>query len=143
MIPRCLALDIGAARVGVAVNVGELVLPRETISRSELPAWLAENSPSFDVCLVGLPLNLQGELAESASAIIDLVAAIEFPTGLQVRFSDERMTTSVAQQKLRQSGRNVKNSRGIIDAQAAAEILEHAIRANPDRPGRDLDEYQR
>ncbi len=45
-------------------------------------------------------------------------------TGCEVRLLDERLTTVAAQKALHASGRNVKNSRAVIDQVAAQMILQ-------------------
>jgi len=40
---------------------------------------------------------------------------------------DERFSTKIAQGKMHQAGRNVKNSRKDIDSASAVEILERAL----------------
>jgi putative Holliday junction resolvase len=44
-----------------------------------------------------------------------------------VRIIDERFSTKIAQSKLQEAGRNVKNSRKDIDSASAVEILERAL----------------
>ena len=45
----------------------------------------------------------------------------------EIRFIDERLTTSGAASILRESGLKAKEQKGIIDQQAAIEILEIAL----------------
>ena len=141
MIPKCLALDIGSTRIGVAVNIGELVLPRESIPRRDFEAWYRNEAPSHDVLLVGLPLALDGSLALAASQVIAFVEQLTPPDGTELRFVDERLTTVIANRRLREAGRDSKSQRSVVDAQAAAEILEGALAINPNSPGRKLDEF--
>lgn len=141
MIPSCLALDIGTERVGIAINVGSLVLPKEVVPRGELKVWLQENAPPFDYLVVGLPIDLRGEQGPAAKNVLNFLQSLELNPHVTLRFVDERLTTALAARRLRESGRNSKSSRQVVDAQAAAEILEAAISLNPSLPGKGIDEF--
>ena len=126
---RRLAIDVGSARIGVAVSEGTLALPLESISASENPALrVAEiaNQKQTEVIYVGLPLNLRGEFTASTQKAVEF-AQLLAGQGLTVRMIDERLTTKSAQQMLHSSGKKVKESREYIDAQAAALILDFAL----------------
>ena len=126
---RRLAIDVGSARIGVAVSEGMLALPLESISASENPALrVAEiaNQKQAEVIYVGLPLNLRGEFTASTQKAVEF-AQLLAGQGLTVRMIDERLTTKSAQQMLHSSGKKVKESREYIDAQAAALILDFAL----------------
>jgi putative Holliday junction resolvase len=128
-VSRRLAIDVGSARIGVAVSEGTLALPLESISASENPALrVAEiaNQKQAEVIYVGLPLNLRGEFTASTQKAVEF-AQLLAGQGLTVRMIDERLTTKSAQQMLHSSGKKVKESREYIDAQAAALILDFAL----------------
>jgi putative Holliday junction resolvase len=128
-VSRRLAIDVGSARIGVAVSEGTLALPLESISASENPAQrVAEiaNQKQAEVIYVGLPLNLRGEFTASTQKAVEF-AQLLAGQGLTVRMIDERLTTKSAQQMLHSSGKKVKESREYIDAQAAALILDFAL----------------
>ena len=132
---RRLAVDVGSARIGLAISEGTLALPLETlpadssaIHRINEIAQLKE----VDAIYVGLPLNLRGEFTASTSKAIEF-AQLLAASGLSVRMIDERLTTKSAQQMLQKAGKKVKESREYIDAQAAALILEFAL--NSERGG--------
>lgn len=124
-----LALDVGEARIGLAVSQGSLVLPLETFPNTKegllsLESELQSRNP--DVVYVGLPLNLKGEKTKSTQSALDFAAWVE-SLGFLVRLIDERLTTRAAQARLHSAGKSTKDSRGYIDAQAAATILEFAL----------------
>lgn len=126
---RRLAIDVGSARIGVAVSEGTLALPLESISATNNPvARVVEITVQKQVTAVyvGLPLNLKGDFTASTQSAIDF-AKLLADHGLTVRMIDERLTTKSAQQMLQLSGKKVKESREYIDAQAAALILDFAL----------------
>ena len=132
---RRLAVDVGSARIGLAISEGSLALPLETLPAdvSVLPQIQEiAQSRNVDVIYVGLPLNLRGEFTPSTSKAIEFAHSLA-EAGLTVRMIDERLTTKSAQQMLQKAGKRVKESREYIDAQAAALILEFAL--NSERGG--------
>ncbi len=132
---RRLAVDVGSARIGIAISEGSLALPLETLAATkESLVAIQEIIKKRDVSVVyvGLPLNLRGEFTPSTTKAIEFAQELS-GLGLVVRMIDERMTTKSAQRLLQNSGKNVKESREYIDAQAAALILEFAL--NSERGG--------
>jgi len=128
-VSRRLAIDVGSARIGVAVSEGTLALPLESISATDNPvARVIEISEQkqASVVYVGLPLNLKGNFTASTQKAIDF-AKLLAEQGITIRMIDERLTTKSAQQMLHSSGKKVKESREYIDAQAAALILDFAL----------------
>ena len=126
---RRLAIDVGSARIGVAVSEGTLALPLESISATDNPVArvieIAEQKQA-SVVYVGLPLNLKGNFTASTQQAINF-AKLLAEQGITIRMIDERLTTKSAQQMLHSSGKKVKESREYIDAQAAALILDFAL----------------
>ena len=126
---RRLAIDVGSARVGLAISEGTLALPLETlVADADVVARISDIVRSKDVSVlyVGLPLNLRGEFTASTHKAIAFAKSLE-GIGLTVRMIDERLTTKSAQQMLQKSGKKVKESREYIDAAAAALILDFAL----------------
>jgi putative Holliday junction resolvase len=128
-VNRRLAIDVGSARIGIAVSEGTLSLPLESISATDNPVArvieIAEQKQA-SVVYVGLPLNLKGNFTASTQNAIDF-AKLLAEQGITIRMIDERLTTKSAQQMLHLSGKKVKESREYIDAQAAALILDFAL----------------
>ena len=128
-----LALDRGAARIGVAAcdPAGTLAYPVETVPAgpSALPriaALVAEYEPIELV--LGLPRTLAG--TESYAAATIRTAAGELAAGLPgltIRLVDERLSTAAASRQLGQAGRSTRRQRKIIDQAAAVAILEGAL----------------
>jgi putative Holliday junction resolvase len=127
---RKLAVDVGQSRIGLAISEGSLVLPLEVISASESAAsevlQIARDRQVAGI-YIGLPLALSGSYTQSTHKAVEFARDLgeDFP----VRLIDERLTTKSAQSRLRESGKDSKQSRGIVDAQAAALILEFALQS--------------
>ncbi len=130
---RKLAVDVGQSRIGLAISEGSLVLPLEVIPAGESAAnqvlELARDR-GVSAIYVGLPLSLNGSFTPSTTNSVEFAKGLG--TDFAVRLIDERLTTKTAQSRLREGGKNSKQSRGIVDAQAAALILEFAIQSERD-----------
>ena len=126
---RRLAVDVGSARIGLAISEGTLALPLETLAADAQAITRIQeiaSSRDVEVVYVGLPLNLKGEFTASTTKAIEFAQLLE-SVGLVVRMIDERLTTKSAQNMLQKAGKKVKESREYIDAQAAALILDFAL----------------
>ena len=78
--------------------------------------------------IVGLPTTLggrEGSAAEDARSFAATLAAKLAP--VPVRLVDERFTTVIAHEALRQGGKNSKRRRSVVDRTAAALLLQGAL----------------
>ncbi len=128
---RLLGLDVGDRRIGVAVSdpTGSLATPIEAYWRRDLPsdvrhiAGLADELGVSGI-IVGLPINMngtEGPQAEKTRSFADALAA----AGLEVTLWDERLSTVEAKRRLIEvGGKRRRRIRELIDAEAAALILE-------------------
>lgn len=125
---RCLGIDFGSSRIGIAISdeLGMLAHPLETVPNdasflSRLRKIVLEKRVSRMV--VGIPRNMDGSYgpaAEKAKLFLSELKS-EF-TDLRLIAWDERLTTMEAQRLLHAAGRDVKKSRPVID-QVAAQVL--------------------
>jgi putative holliday junction resolvase len=139
-----LAVDVGSVRIGVARSDpgGILASPLTVLvcgpgDLDELTR-LAAGADAIEV-IVGLPTSLSGREGQAAvgarSFAADLAGRIA-PT--PVRLVDERFTTTEAHHALRRSGRDSRARRHVVDAAAAALLLQSALdaeRATGQPPG--------
>jgi putative Holliday junction resolvase len=128
---RRLGVDVGRARIGVAVcdRDGLLATPVETVRRDDSTDLrrILELADEYDVLevVVGLPLSMSG--GDTASTEDARVFAARIAARRPVRLVDERLSTVTAQRGLHQAGKNTKKSRAVIDQAAAVIILQHAL----------------
>ena len=130
-----MALDVGKARIGVAVCDREAILssPFDSVTRSssiaETISHLANLVTENDVfeIYVGEPLSLSGLDTLSTTDARFVAAELSKSIGVPVRMIDERLTTVTAASKLREAGFNSKSSKSVIDSASAVEILELAL----------------
>lgn len=132
---RRIAFDYGDIRIGVAVcdPNGIISSPLAVLATekkhlaTEIQAIFAEYEPVQ--IFIGLPKQLSGiesVSAEKARSFGDFLA--EF-TDVEITYIDERLSTVSAQSKLREAGKSAKESKELIDAMAAVEILELGLQS--------------
>ena len=131
-----LALDVGAARIGLAQwdarrGVREAGVLRRTRLAEDL-ARLGRLARERGVTrlLVGLPRNLDGSEGPQAQRVRDFVVALTEALGLPVALWDEYATSQEATAALGLGGRPLSaRERGLVDARAAALLLERYLGA--------------
>jgi putative holliday junction resolvase len=128
-----LAVDVGSTRIGVARcdPDGLLASPLATIrrGRGDLDdlASIAAGEGAIEV-IVGLPTGLSGREGAAAAQARSFAAALaDRLAPLPVRLVDERFTTVIAHDALRQGGRGSRARRPVVDKAAAALILQGAL----------------
>lgn len=128
---RILAVDWGARRIGLAVSdpLGILATGLPTLvvqGEAEAVARVADTvrEVEAEALVVGLPLTLMGEKGESALAAERFAAKLADATGLPVHLYDERLTSTIAQRRLHETGARTKGKKGKVDEGAAVALLE-------------------
>ena len=128
-----LAVDPGTVRIGVARSdrSGIIATPLTVVRRgkgdTDALAALAAAEEAIEI-LVGLPRSLsgrEGPAAVTARQFAQRLADRVAP--LPVRLVDERFTTTTAHEALRARGKDSRARREIVDAAAAAVLLEAAL----------------
>jgi len=129
-----LALDLGAARVGVAACDKQRILaypvatlPADQTLIEKVAALIEEYEAA--ALIVGYPLALDGSQGIAATKIREQARTFRSRITQPIWLVDERMSTAEAHQRLRATGRNAKTARGVVDAQAAVGILESVLHA--------------
>ena len=106
---RKLALDIGNARIGVAISQDSLSLPHSVIANSEnsIAEILTLVKSEQPQCIyIGLPLSLSGSHTQSTKMAIDFARQLETMVAIPIRMIDERLTSKSASAALRAAGKN-------------------------------------
>jgi putative Holliday junction resolvase len=94
---------------------------------------------------VGIPINLQGESTQSTQDAVEFAQALEDVSQVDVRLIDERLTTSMASNQLKQIGKSQKDARSTIDQMAAIAILEFALSVERNKglaPGLSIEQWR-
>lgn len=130
---RVLAIDYGTKSIGLAI-CDELQLttrPLGTIRRHpgrkiDLPSEIQRYVLEYEIgeLAVGLPLNMDGTRGESARRVEQFIEALQMILTIPIHTVDERLTSSEADERLRNAGKNDRERRKMSDEYAAVIILE-------------------
>lgn len=127
---RIAALDVGDARIGVAIcdelgltarGVGVVRRRGGTRDLEAVAGLLAPFAPERVV--VGLPLNLDGTEGPQAAKVRRFAARLAEHGGYRIELWDERLTTVEAEGVLRETGVHHRRRKQLVDQVAAAGIL--------------------
>lgn len=132
-----LGLDLGEARIGVAVSDPDrrLAVPIGTVKTGAPPGELVAiaglaREHRVTVVVVGLPVSMSGAhggRAQQATAFAEsLAASLPIP----VELHDERLSTVEAGRRLRAAGVAGRDQRAVIDRTAAAIVLQSWLDAH-------------
>lgn len=128
---RALGIDHGEARIGLAISdeLGMLAHPLETMHLKEIKDPVAHiagiiTREKIGQIVLGLPRNMDGSYGPAAEKVRAFAEKLKSATPCPLKLWDERLTSVAAQRSLHEAGRNVKNSRAVIDQVAAQMILQ-------------------
>lgn len=125
MADRLLCLDVGERRIGVAVgDTGvRIAIPLKTIEvdgdeiQAILQSYIEEKAK---LIVVGYPRNQQGETTQQTAYVEQFIEPLR--EYAKIVFQDESLTSVQAEKRL--AARKVPYTKGDIDAEAAAIILQ-------------------
>ncbi|MPZ24067.1 MAG: Holliday junction resolvase RuvX [Dehalococcoidia bacterium] len=134
---RLLAVDVGSRRVGIAISDPgcTFALPYTVIDDRDMrrsARRVAEIAAAEEISriIVGLPVSLSGDEGPAARAAREYSRRLGGQTDVPLEFFDERLSTVDAQASLREAGASTRKTRGLVDAHAAAVILQTYIDHN-------------
>lgn len=127
---RCLGIDYGARRIGVAYGdeLGVATPLPALTSADEGARWtalcaLARERRATDLVL-GYPYNMDGSVGFKAKEVDAFAARLRADLGLPVHLVDERLTSHEAEASIPPSRRRAIRASGIVDSRAATIILQ-------------------
>lgn len=129
---RILGIDFGTKRIGISISDPLRILASSYSTIANSPSvWteLADIVRREDVAfiVVGMPLTLKGVSGTKAKEVRSFIEELGRRLKVEIVTWDERFTTSIAQQSLRERGTTQKRRRDAkkrIDAIAAAVMLQ-------------------
>jgi len=131
---RCLALDVGDERVGVAISDSSAFLarPLSVVARRPGPASFLRIAEiiagnGVELVVVGLPLLLDGTEGKQVRSTRAYVRGLQRHIDVPIVYWDERSSTRRATEIMIESGRGRHRQRRAKDAVAAAVILQEYL----------------
>lgn len=129
---RCLGLDLGSKRIGVALCDPEervatpLTVVERSKSRAQDHANIARLIKEYEVeaVVVGLPLNMSGKVTAAAQSAKEETEQLRTTLGIPVHLYDERLTTVTANRSLMEMEMKADARRRVVDKVAAAVMLQ-------------------
>ena len=125
---RIVSLDIGTKRIGIAVSDALWLgaVPLCTIERKNDQTALAKieeicKEYNTDTILIGIPYNMDGTLGFQAKNCIDFIKPLK--DKYQILEQDERLSSSAAEDMLKQKGKKYTKDKGLVDTVASCIIL--------------------
>jgi putative pre-16S rRNA nuclease len=133
---RVLGIDVGARRIGLAISDPSRTLarplttlavanPSDAIDRVvDLIGRLRAEDDGLETIVVGLPSRLDGTPTDATPSVLAFIDALKTRTMMPVATEDERLTSHEADQRLAATERDWRKRKRMLDAAAAAIILQ-------------------
>ena len=123
-------IDYGSVRVGIAITDAERIIavPYEIYRRrnEKLDVQYFQEFVKNERIVhfvFGLPLHCNGDLSDKAREAMEFANKLADATGLSIDFLDERFTSAIAEDYLRQAKLTAKQRKEKLDKVAAQIIL--------------------
>lgn len=126
-----MALDIGTKRIGIALSDyllmlanGHSYVSREPENKAiELIEKIAKEN-NVEEIVVGVPLNMDNTKGFQADNCIEFSKKLE---GFKIVYEDERLTSELAEENLKERKVNFRKDKGLVDVESARIILEQYL----------------
>lgn len=125
-----MGIDVGKARIGIALSEGSLALAHETLSSNQESVDKVSqlvSAKNVTKVYVGLPLSLSGQRTPSTEMAIGFAQELAEKASAEVFMIDERLTTVSSLRLLREAGKDAKSAKSIIDSESARLLLDFAL----------------
>lgn len=132
---RIVALDIGTKRIGVATcdALWMSANPLKTINRTNDKLALDEikkicQEYQTDTILIGIPYNMDGTLGFQAKNCLKFIEPLR--NDYVILEQDERLSSSEAENILKNQGKKYTKNKALVDSMAASVILNEYLQNN-------------
>ena len=127
---RIIAIDPGTKRCGVAI-CDELRVTTRPLAVIKRKSWkkllqdVKQIVSEFDAkaLVIGLPLNTDGSESEMSAEARRMTRNFSLSLEIPIFLQDERVTSYEAKSRLWEQGKTLKETRSLVDSEAAAIIL--------------------
>lgn len=128
---KVMALDIGTKRIGIALSDyllmlanGHSYISREPENKAiELIEKIAKENNVVEI-VVGVPLNMDNSKGFQADNCIEFSKKLD---GFKIIYEDERLTSELAEENLKERKVNFRKDKGLVDVESARIILEQYL----------------
>ena len=129
---KVMALDVGEKRIGIALSdfLHVIATPHSFISRkpeedaiNQIKKIAKDNR--VETIVVGLPINMDGTQGHQAQDCLGF--AEHFKDSFNVIMEDERLTSDLAEENLRNKKIDFRKNKGLVDIESACIILEQYL----------------
>lgn len=129
---KVMALDVGTKRIGVALSdfLKVIANPVKCIARTpedkaieEIKKIAKENR--VETIVVGLPINMDGTQGGQAQDCLNFAEKLK--QDFEIVMEDERLTSDLAEENLRERKIDFKKDKGLVDIESACIILEQYL----------------
>ena len=138
---RIVSLDLGTKWIGVAVSdeMQMLTRPVRTISRTSWKKTLLlvkDILGEFDAValVIGLPYNFDGTESEMSVEARRIARSFSLSLEIPLFLQDERATSYEAKRRLWERGTALKDTKSLVDSEAAAIILSDFLDRQKPKP---------
>ena len=128
---KTMGIDFGLARIGIALSDDTkfLATPFETYKRKGEVQDIEHlihiiKTKNVDEIVCGLPMNMAGEEQEIAIITREFMAKLNNQINIKIDFVDERLSSLMAEEMLKETERDWKKRKEKLDAVAASIILQ-------------------
>ncbi len=139
---RIVSLDLGTKWIGVAVcdELQILTRPVKTVARTNWKKTLLlikDILNEFDAValVIGLPYNFDGSESEMSTEARRLARNFALSLEVPVFLQDERATSYEAKRRLWERGTTLKDTKSLVDSEAAAIILSDFLALRAEKGG--------
>ena len=128
---KAMGIDFGLKRIGVAFSdeTKFLATPYEVYVRQNITQDIQHfvdliEKNKVDEIVCGLPMNMQGNEQEIAELTRSFMDELQAKVAVKISFVDERLSSVLAEDVLKQSEKDWKKRKQKLDAVAASIILQ-------------------
>lgn len=137
---KTMGIDFGLARIGVALSDDTKFLASPYVVYKRLGGEQDVkfftnliNEKKVDEIVCGLPMNMQGQEQEIAKKTREFMDEIQNLTKIKVQYVDERLSSVIAEDMLRETEKDWKKRKEKLDMVAASIILQDYLDCNRER----------
>ncbi|MGN1208169.1 MAG: Holliday junction resolvase RuvX [Christensenellales bacterium] len=128
---KIMGLDFGKARIGIALSdiMGFLASPYSTLNRTteiEDLKFLDNIIKQYKIetVVMGYPFEMSGNRGEIAKAVEDFAEKLKEYSDVKIVFVDERLSSVEAEEQLKETVKDWKTRKKLLDQVSASIILQ-------------------